>query len=281
MEVWEMDIKMVAQVEALLCKAGDAIMEVYASDSFGTRQKSDFSPVTRADRISSRIINEGLSRIFPSIPVIDEENTLPPYETRQQWETFFLLDPLDGTREFIQRNGEFCINLALMNRNLPVASWIYQPVKRIGWFCSKSKGILNFGGSPVVRHRENFEKEKLRIVTSRSHPSDAGNELMRRLGERYNLEIVRLGSALKQVEVALGSAGLYLRGSGCSEWDTAAGQLMIEESGGIVLKWDMITPLVYNKPVLKNPPFVMISREWQCSEFKDFIRNILPDRSRY
>lgn len=281
MEWWNLDSIKEERLEDLLRKAGDAILDVYASDSYGTRHKADFSPVTKADRVSSRIINEGLSELFPSIPVIDEENTIPPYETRQHWELYFLLDPLDGTMEFIQRNGEFCINLALIFRNRPVAAWIYQPVKAQGWFCRKGAGTLNFGGTAAIRRPFAPEDGKLRIVTSRSRSSVLGIDLMRRLGEKYDVEIVRLGSALKQVEVALGSSGLYLRGGGCSEWDTAAGQLMVEESGGIVLKWDMLTPLEYNKPVLNNPPFIMISKEWQCAEFKDFIKEILPRPNGY
>jgi 3'(2'), 5'-bisphosphate nucleotidase len=270
-----MEDRLVGNVEDLLRRAGDAIMQVYTSRNFGTMHKSDDSPVTKADRISSQLINAGLAEWFPSIPVIDEENLVPDYAIRRAWKTYFLLDPLDGTKEFINRNGEFCINLALMENNLPVLSWIYQPVEERGWFCRKGAGIFNFGGSPATYFQSIGADKKLRLVTSRSHPSRRGTELIRRLGLRYELEIVRLGSALKQVEVALGFSGVYARGSGCSEWDTAAGQLMIEESGGLVFQWDMLTPLEYNKPNLVNPPFVMISKQWQTTEFQKYMQELL------
>lgn len=264
-------------IEGLLKKAGDAIMEVYSGSSFDETQKLDLSPVTRADHISSHIINEGLNLIFPYIPVIDEENPIPGYTERKSWTSFFLLDPLDGTKEFIKRNDEFCINLALLQNNQPVMTWIYQPVTKKGWSCIKGKGIMEFGSNIFLNNKSEQEKRtKLKLVTSRSHSSSLVSEFQRKLNQRFEVEVVKMGSALKQVEIALGNSDIYVRGSGCSEWDTAAGHLMIEESGGKVLQWDMASSLMYNKINLKNTPFVMLSKHCQHIEFMDIIKVSLP-----
>jgi 3'(2'), 5'-bisphosphate nucleotidase len=271
-----MEERVIREVEELLRKAGDIILDVYYSGKFETIRKSDLSPVTKADHLSSKTINHGLKILFPGIPVIDEENPIPAFQDRKDRSHFFLLDPLDGTREFINRNGEFCINLALMENNRPAASWIYQPVGRRGWYCIKGSGLREFGGRLAATAQVPAEDNRLRLITSRSHTPEKGYEFFDKISKRYDLEIVRLGSALKQVEVALGFSGLYVRGSGCSEWDTAAGHLMVEENGGTVLQWDMASSLAYNKPGLTNPPFMMISNHWQTVEFKEFISSILP-----
>lgn len=272
-----MEESLVCKVEELLRKAGDAIMDVYSGSNFGEMRKADLSPVTRADLLSSRIINQGLSGLFPSIPVIDEENPIPDYEIRKNWHQFFLLDPLDGTREFIKRNGEFCINLALLENNLPVTSWIYDPSGYRGWSCIRGGGLREFGNSQPINFRHiKGESNTLRLITSRSHPSKRGIGFLEKLRTRYQVEVLQMGSALKQVDVALGNSGIYARGSGCSEWDTAAGHLMIEETGGQVLHWNLESSLTYNKKSLINPPFVMLSYEWKGSDIKEFIKGILP-----
>lgn len=273
-----MEKEMVGKVEELLRKAGNAIMEVYGSSNFDEYRKADFSPVTRADHISSKIINQGLSGLFPSIPVIDEENTIPPYEIRKNWHRYFLLDPLDGTKEFIKKNGEFCINLALIENNLPVVSWIFQPVTNMGWSCRKGKGLCHFGSNEPIVHDNSANKiKKLTLITSRSHLSRRGAAFIEKIKVNYDVEIIQMGSALKQVEIALGKAGIYIRGSGCSEWDTAAGQLMVEETGGQVLQWDLEKSLFYNKENLTNPRFIMLSNQLKTTEFKLLIKNILSE----
>lgn len=266
-----MEQKLLFAVEELLKKAGEAIMEVYVGSNFNETQKADFSPVTRADYLSSKIINEGLTRLFPDIPVIDEENVIPDYSVRKNWPSFFLLDPMDGTKEFIKRNGEFCINLALLEKNFPVVSWIYQPVTRKGWSCIKGKGISEFGGKRITVTASDDPKI-IRVISSRSHPSERTSKFIESLKVRYDVDVSQMGSALKQVTLALGEADLYLRGNGCSEWDTAAGHLMVEENNGKVLQWDLNSTLVYNKINLKNPPFIMLSKKCQNTDFLNFIR---------
>lgn len=269
------------EIELLLRKAGEAVMNVYESSNYGETRKLDFSPVTRADHTSSRIINEGLTRLFPEIPVVDEENPIPLYSERKFWKEYFLLDPLDGTKEFIKKNGEFCINLALMKSGQPVSSWIYKPVGAVGWTCHKGEGLRKFGCDDPILPEKNINPDQLVLITSRSHTSRRGSRFMKLLSNRYSLQVIKMGSALKQVEVALGKADLYVRGSGCSEWDTAAGQLMVTESGGSVLQWDLKNPLLYNKITLTNPPFLMMSKKLQTTDFLGFIQNILSDTKRY
>ena len=272
-----MEFPKLSAIEELLIKAGSSILEVYESDHFGETTKSDLSPVTRADQISSSVINAGLAAIHPGIPVIDEENSIPSYEERKQWTRFFMLDPLDGTREFIKQNGEFCINLAYLENNFPVCSWIYSPVSRSGWYAIKGRGIFSFGHIEPLEPSPESQKpcDPVILIASRSHPSPRGQQILRKIKENFNIEMVRLGSALKQVEIALGRADVYIHGSGCSEWDTAAGHLMVEEYGGIVEQWDLSGPLKYNKPQMKNPPFMMFSKRCQNSEFVEFIKNFL------
>jgi 3'(2'), 5'-bisphosphate nucleotidase len=266
------------KVETLLQKAGDAIMEVYTSSNFDESRKADFSPVTRADYLSSQIINQGLSVLFPSTPVIDEENIIPDYEIRKNWKRYFLLDPLDGTKEFIKQNDEFCINLALLENNLPVVSWIYQPATKKGWYCIKDEGLFYFGSrEPIIQPPAENNIQKLTLITSRSHLTGRGAIFIEKIKAHYEVEVVKMGSALKQVEVVLGNAGIYIRGSGCSEWDTAAGHLMVEESGGEVLQWNLETALFYNKENLTNPRFIMLSKPLKTTEFKLLIKNILKE----
>lgn len=267
------------KIESLLQEAGESILEVYESSRMEARIKLDFSPVTRADHLSSELINRGLEELFPGIPVVDEENPIPLYGERRFWNEYFLLDPLDGTREFIKRNGEFCINLAHMRGNRPVASWIYQPATRTGWSCFEEGGIEVFGsgrGEPGVIHNPE-DDGRLRLITSRSHTSKRGKKFIDALGKRFPVEVIRMGSALKQVAVATGGADLYVRGSGCSEWDTAAGHLMVIRSGGLVVQWDTVQTLLYNKATLINPPFIMLSKKLHSADFLGFIKNILPE----
>ena len=134
-----MEEQQLKSIIRILVEAGKAILDVYESNNFDAEFKLDNSPVTRADRASSKIINEELKGIFPTIPILDEENEIPDYSIRKNWQHYFLVDPLDGTKEFIKQNGEFCINLALMKQNQPIVGWIYQPLAEKGWYCKSSQ----------------------------------------------------------------------------------------------------------------------------------------------
>jgi 3'(2'), 5'-bisphosphate nucleotidase len=232
-----------------------------------------------ADKTSSMILNEGLKEIFSEIPVIDEETTIPGFEIRKNWDSFFLVDPLDGTKEFIKKNGEFCINLALIQQNIPVAGWIYQPITRKGWFAEKGNGITEFqqSGSFCKINPEKGDSEKLRIVISRSFFNPREEEIINRIAKDFPVEIIHLGSSIKQIALVLGKADMYLKAGPCSEWDTAPGQLMVEESGGVVLCHNNFLPLGYNKPVLSNPDFVMLNSKLNTPGFIKDLQNIIQN----
>ncbi len=269
-----MEDKLLKSVFNLLVSAGDKILEIYNSNHFRASLKADNSPVTEADKNSSRILNQGLNKLFPEIPVLDEETEIPDFETRKKWNRFFLVDPLDGTKEFIKKNGEFCINLALIQNNSPVIGWIYQPTTGVGWFCEKGAGIYEFNRNGNFEKLEHFveESEKIRIVTSRSFFKPREEEIIDKIARKYPVEIIHKGSSIKQIAMVLGKADMYMKAGPCSEWDTAPGQLMVEEFGGAVLCHSNFEPMKYNKPVLANPFFVMLNSKLNTPDFKSFLQ---------
>ena len=267
----------IASVCRLLTKAGTTIVEIYEGNDFNAKLKSDNTPVTIADKISSKIINQGLKKLYPKIPIIDEENRIPDYEDRKNWSQFFLVDPLDGTKEFINQNGEFCINLALMENSNPVEGWIYQPLKRQGWYCNRGVGIFEFDNSGNIRKIEQTQKKNdaIRIVASRSFFKPLEAQLIKEIEKSHPVEIIHRGSSLKQIDIVLGNADMYLKAGPCSEWDTAPGQLMVEEFGGAVLRQDNFETMSYNKPNLLNPHFVMLNSNLNTPGFIDFLKRIV------
>lgn len=274
-----MDKDKTNSVIKVLAEAGKEIIEIYESNDFDEQLKSDSSPVTKADKASSKIINAGLAAIFPEIPVLDEETNFPEYEIRKKWDNYFLVDPLDGTKEFIKRNGEFCINIALINHIAPVTGWIYEPLKQVGWFCNKGKGIVEFDGTGNLKNviKPGTYHGKIRIATSRSFFKPREADLIEKMKRSYELEILHCGSSKKQIQMILGNADMYLKAGPCSEWDTAPGQLMVEEFGGIVFRQDTFKTMAYNKPVLKNPHFVMLNDRLNTPEFIHFMQQIIRE----
>ncbi len=272
----ELELK---SIFVLLVKAGRAIMDVYESNDFKAELKSDNSPVTHADKASSKIINQELKNIFPEFPILDEENRIPSFEERQKWEHYFLLDPLDGTKEFIKRNGEFCINLALMFKNAPEQGWIYQPLTQTGWYCSLGKGVYEFNSEGEVKKIApgNTRPDTIRIAASRSFFKPREAELIEKIKKYYRVEIKHCGSSKKQIEMVLGNADMYLKAGPCSEWDTAPGQLMVEEFGGAVLRHDSFETLRYNRREMLNPHFVMLSRQLNTPGFIAFLKGIIQE----
>lgn len=261
----------------MLALAGEEILKVYKSDNYKTSLKTDRTPVTRADKASSIVISEGLSKIFPDIPVLDEEKTIPEYFVRKNWKMFFLVDPLDGTKEFIKQNGEFCINLALIENNLPTRGWIYHPLTKRGWYCHRGEGIYEFNeeGTQTKISKPEQKQQKLKIITSRSFFKPREKELIDKIKKEYPVEIIHRGSSIKQIAIILGQADMYLKAGPCSEWDTAPGQLFVEEFGGSVIRLDNLEQMKYNKPILKNPHFVMLNEYLTKKGFFDFLQKHL------
>ncbi|WP_343634641.1 3'(2'),5'-bisphosphate nucleotidase CysQ [Fluviicola sp.] len=242
--------------------ASKAIMGVYETD-FDPSLKNDGSPVTKADLLSNAIIKSALEQT--GIPVIMEEIINSPYEIRKNWETVWVVDPLDGTKEFIKKNGEFAICVALVHQNQPVLGFITAPAKEEILFGGKEFGtsFLSFDQVEQQEHWKTIHPKTetntpLRISGSRSHHSGNDlkfNESMRQIfGE---VEFTKMGSALKFFDLALGKADVYPRFAPTMEWDIAAGQAIIEALGGSVVHAETDQPLRYNKENLYNPYFIV------------------------
>jgi 3'(2'), 5'-bisphosphate nucleotidase len=261
----------------IMAMAGDAIIEIYNKKDFGTEIKTDNSPVTLADKASAEIINSSFSALCPEIPIINEEQSIPDYDVRKLWNKYFMVDPLDGTKEFIARNGEFCINIALMNGIHPLEGWIYQPITGTGLWCRKGDGVYGFnrdGRYHRIVHSE-YTSKILRIAISRSFSNNYEKRILATIAETHSTEIHIKGSSIKQINIVQGLSDLYIKAGKCSEWDTAPGQLMIEEIGGAVLTLEKFEKMTYNKPQLINPQFVMIAPRLNNNEFISYLKQVI------
>jgi len=256
-------VELIEPVVDLAEDAGRAIMEVYATD-FDVQNKADASPVTAADLAAHRLIAAGLAELCPDIPVLSEEGGLPPYAERAAWSEYWLVDPLDGTKEFVKRNGEFTVNIALIRSNRPVLGVVNVPVQQTTYVGCEGHGAerRSDGGPGVPLTVSSRSAEPPRVAGSRSHPSDKLAAFLEALGKH---ELVPMGSSLKFCRVAEGSADVYPRLGPTSEWDTAAAQAVVEYAGGSVLELDG-QPLRYNaKDNILNPHFVVFGagdRDW-------------------
>jgi 3'(2'), 5'-bisphosphate nucleotidase len=240
----------------LVKEAGKAILEVY-STNFDVQCKEDHSPLTLADQRSHRIIADSLRSRYPKIPVLSEEGKEVPFEIRKDWDRFWLVDPLDGTKEFVKRNGEFTINVAMVEGNTPIVGIIYIPVQDRLFMADVREGCWEVanGSRKLLRVAEGIPKDPVRIVRSRSHPAQGLEELLSLMPDH---EIINRGSALKFCAVASGEADFYPRFGPTWEWDTAAGQAIVTAAGGVMLELSG-KPFVYNKENLLNGPFLVSS----------------------
>ena len=235
--------------------AGQAILEVYHQD-FSVQHKDDDSPLTAADLASHKVIVQRLHDMDPDTPVLSEEAAATPYEIRAGWRRYWLIDPLDGTREFVKRNGEFTVNIALIDDGRPVLGVVHVPVSGVSYVGSDTQGAWKVGADGAVMPIRVRAKcaEVIQVAGSRSH---AGDSLLRFLDRIGTHEIVSMGSSLKLCLVAEGTADIYPRLGPTSEWDTAAAQAVVEAAGGMVTDTKM-QPLRYNtKDSLLNPHFLV------------------------
>lgn len=242
----------------LALAAGDKIMEVYAAEDFDVRAKSDDSPVTEADLAADAIISAGLRVAFPEVPLVTEEQAA---SHGQSVRTFLIVDPLDGTKEFVQRRGDFTVNIAYVVEGEPVRGVVYAPAKgrlfytdqngqsveEVGPFEAEIAGIVQ----PIaVSHPDN---DALMVVASKSHRDQATDDYI----NKYAVDDMKsAGSSLKFCLVATGEADLYPRLGRTMEWDTAAGDAVLRGAGGEVVRFDDHTPLTYGKPGFENPFFI-------------------------
>ncbi|MCF8233945.1 MAG: 3'(2'),5'-bisphosphate nucleotidase CysQ [Bacteroidales bacterium] len=249
--------------------AGHAIKEIY-NTGFSVETKQDNSPITMADRKSHEIIIQYLNET--GIPVMSEEGIDIPYEERKAWALYWLVDPLDGTKEFIKKNDEFTVNIALIKNQKPVMGVIYVPVLDILYFAGKELGAFRLDhASNAITKQETLETlsgkatklptndppDVFTIVASRSHMSEETKEFIGKLEKKHGeIKMMSRGSSLKLCMVAEGKANIYPRFAPTSEWDTAAGQAIVECSGGQLTHINEIDPILYNKKDLLNPWFI-------------------------
>jgi 3'(2'), 5'-bisphosphate nucleotidase len=247
---------LVEPVVATAEQAGAAILDVYATN-FDVEAKDDDSPLTQADMSAHRRILEGLRALTPDMPIISEESGLPDFDIRRSWKRYWLVDPLDGTREFVNRNGEFTVNIALIEGHRPVLGVVHVPVTGKTYIGCTGRGAecrsAGCDHRPLQVALESASP--VRVVGSRSHRGASLDGFLEKLGD---FEMVPMGSSLKFCVVAEGEADIYPRLGPTSEWDTAAAQAVVEQAGGTVLQLDG-NPLVYNaKQDILNPHFMVV-----------------------
>ncbi len=238
--------------------AASRIMAVYATD-FAVERKDDASPVTAADHAADEILREQLPAIAP-LPVLSEETRAPAFETRRRWERLWLVDPLDGTSGFVARSGEFAVNVALIEQGSPVLGVILLPARGVAYLAARGRGAYRLGADgPVPIRTRRPVAPPLVVATSRSRRNRRAHAFVEALGKSLGeVEVVRVGSAIKSCLVAEGAADVYPGFSPTSEWDTAAAQIIVEEAGGALVDTSG-APLRYNRrPVLDNPPFLVL-----------------------
>lgn len=244
-----------------LCeKAAEAVMDIYSSGTANIKNKKDSSPVTDADLLSNRIITDGLKVLYPDIPVISEENKILSHQIRKTWKYCWLLDPLDGTREFINKTGEFTINLALVREGRVIAGFVNVPFFTKTYFAVKNKGAFcKTGGKMkkiVVQDFPGRNKTK-RVTISRYHPD---NKTSAYINSLHDVELIKVGSSLKILNIAEGKADMYPRLARLNEWDIAATQIILEEAGGSVVSFYTGKPLTYNRKQMRLPAFIASSK---------------------
>ncbi len=255
----EIDIE---QIKDIAREAGNIILGIYNNidEDLVIDKKADDSPLTQADQAANTYICAELEKLYPNIPIISEENKMLPYEEREDWEEAWLVDPLDGTKEFIKRNGEFTVNIALIRKGNCELGVLYAPVIDEMYYGDKGKGaFLESNGEKraLTVPEASSSDSGLRIVASRSHINE---ETQTYISQFKDPEITSKGSSLKFMLIAKGDADIYPRIAPTMEWDTGAAQAILEEAGGRVIRYDDRLKLEYNKENLLNPYFIAMAK---------------------
>lgn len=247
-------------IEAIALEAGNTIMEIYNRD-FSIEYKDDKSPLTEADLASNDLIIKALEKY--NIPIMSEEGKEIPYEDRKDWEYYWCIDPIDGTKEFIKKNGEFTVNIALIHKDTPVLGVVYAPALNDMYKAKKGEGAFK-NNQKLPLTVNNSPKKSLKVVASKSHLSEETQAFIDDLAKgTESIEQVSKGSSLKLVMVAEGAADFYPRLAPTMEWDTAAADAIVRESGKMTYQY--VTPfqgnkiglVIYNKKDLHNPWFIV------------------------
>jgi 3'(2'), 5'-bisphosphate nucleotidase len=245
-------------------EAGQKILDIYTTADFNVDMKADNSPLTQADITSHHYIVEKLAALTPEIPVLSEESKDIPYAERKTWRKFWLVDPLDGTKEFIKRNGEFTVNIALVEDGKAILGVVHVPALNLTYYAAKEVGAFKvFEGQKQPIKAKNVSGKQLSVVASRSHAGPETEAFLAELAKDYEVTLASKGSALKICMVAEGEAHLYPRLGPTMEWDTAAAQCVAEQAGAVVINTDN-QALIYNKENLLNPFFIVNTNvDWQ------------------
>ncbi len=239
-------------IEKIALDAGKTIMEIYNRD-FSIEYKDDKSPLTEADLASNDVIMQGLEKY--GIPIMSEEGKTIAYDERKDWEYYWCIDPIDGTKEFIKKNGEFTVNIALIHKDAPILGVVYAPALDDMYAAKKGSGAFKNGEKLPLQSNPDM-KEKMSVVASKSHLSEETQAFIDALDTK-NIEQVSKGSSLKLCMVAEGEADIYPRLAPTMEWDTAAADAVVRESGKMTYQFENDEPVVYNKTDLLNPWFVV------------------------
>ena len=252
---------LIAELVGVTRRAGAAILDVYESD-FEVQRKSDASPLTQADLAAHDVIAEALETLTPEIPLLSEESEPPPYSERQRWQRYWLVDPLDGTREFVDRNGQFTVNIALIEERqprlglvgVPTLGQVYVGRVAAGWAeCHENGSVRQIAGRPMSADRP------VTVVASRSHRNQRLERYLESLAETFpGIERRAVGSSLKLCMLADGGADLYPRLGPTSEWDIAAAHAVLAAAGGALRRLDG-QPIAYNKQDFLNPDFIAVA----------------------
>jgi 3'(2'), 5'-bisphosphate nucleotidase len=252
---------MLQQIIKIAEQAGSAILDIYRKD-FSVEYKDDKSPLTEADKISNQIIVAALKQLTPNIPIISEENKLTDYALRKNWTSCWIVDPIDGTKEFIKKNDEFTVNIALVENGYPILSVLAAPALNKMYYAEKNRGafLIENGASKPLKVNDAIG-DTIRIVGSRSHQTPELLAYVEEQKTKYkHVDFVAAGSSLKFCLIAENKADVYPRLGPTMEWDTAAGQLIATEAGAKVLIFNTQQPLTYNRENLLNPYFIVDCR---------------------
>lgn len=244
----------IEDIKQIALAAGEVVMQIYKKD-FAVEYKDDKSPLTEADKAANELICSRLKELYPSIALMSEENKEVPFAVRKDWEYYWCIDPIDGTKEFIKKNDEFTINIALIYNNAPVLGVVFAPAINELYWAKKGEGAFKNGQKLPFSVNENPEK-KLFVVASKSHLSEETQAFIDALHTR-EIEQVSKGSSLKLCMVAEGVADIYPRLAPTMEWDTAAADAIVREAGKMSYQFENNEPMLYNKENLLNPWFIV------------------------
>jgi 3'(2'), 5'-bisphosphate nucleotidase len=243
----------IEDIKTIALDAGKLIMDIYNKD-YKVDYKDDKSPLTEADTKSNELICKALNTLYPDIPFMSEENKQTEYSIRKNWEYYFCIDPIDGTKEFIKKNGEFTVNIALIYKNIPILGVVYAPALNDMYYSDGKESFKNDHKLPIIINDN--PKEKLSVVASKSHLSDETQEFINSLDTKKIIQVSK-GSSLKLCMVAEGIADIYPRLAPTMEWDTAAADAVVRTAGKMTYRFDIDEPVIYNKEDLLNPWFVV------------------------